>query len=892
MNKSYFAPIAALAAISVLAAAPVSAREAGVAAAVNADSLTLPPQEQERTLVVGHNIVFNERITTGEEGQAQLLMLDQSAVTVAPNSALVIDKFIYDPDTKTGEMALSLSKGLMRFVGGRLSKSGNATVRTPVATMGIRGGIALINVINPTTVDVTLLYGDAVEGVTNEGETFNVRRSGYFTRLETGKQSTPPKPAGTAVVAATISSLQGRSTATAGAPVPPTDEGAETQIGFAPQPIFDPPATAEDVIEQTVTQDENAPDRTEISNPDAEELEELGGLVELVQLDAFEVSGGREGDRRFKSAAQRVRILKETADSTGSETVLEFGLSRLDNGDQAFVITSEKTGRHLAAEIGKGALLFSENGGGNPNAVPNVFDNNDPTLFVSSPRYNSSVRDQIGNELAAIFAAQNVHGGKFFNVDLSSPDFNGVVGSRLTVFGGEPLRGNVTGVKAFKPAQDSQTLSVLPFSDVGLFRLPNGAGFGGTRVIKSENVEQSDILVNFDKGKVLYQGAVIQNLVGETPTAGTTGETVYGFQAFVGTLDKTADGFAFVGKNAGSTHFERGNQEARLFHVGANVTALLGDLQGGIAATIDGGHDTIQHQNANGVRQNPIPTANHQFSLETPFSIDPNVGAGQVTEVLFAGGMAANSTGEIEVLATREGDEFDTGPGELRINRDTMEASMRFLVSADVTGDEIEIVTNFKNSAFFGDDHFAVIRDQGFLSGAGEGFVAIGNGETTLLSQPACACEFMHWGFWAAAANDIGSEGNAVSDVGGFFSGTPTPDIDMPISGTGIFRGNAIASMAVDDSSPSFANGAFELQVNFGNGVSAGTMNLADQNFDILGNHSPGNSSLTVDYIQNAQFVGDGTGRFFGPQANNVGVTIDIDGNGIKAGGIAVGQQE
>ena len=139
------------------------AREAGVAAAVNTDATSIPPAQVERTLIVGNKLVFQETVKTSPNGQAQLLMMDQSAVTFGPNSQLVIDKFVYDPDKRTGEMALSLSRGLMRFVGGRISKSGGVKIRTPVATMGIRGDIALIEVINEKTVDVTLLYGTKLQ---------------------------------------------------------------------------------------------------------------------------------------------------------------------------------------------------------------------------------------------------------------------------------------------------------------------------------------------------------------------------------------------------------------------------------------------------------------------------------------------------------------------------------------------------------------------------------------------------------------------------------------------------------------------------------------------------------------------------------------------------------
>jgi hypothetical protein len=43
-------------------------------------------------------------------------------------------------------MAANLTRGVFRFVGGKLSKQDNAvTAQTPSATIGIRGGVMLIN---------------------------------------------------------------------------------------------------------------------------------------------------------------------------------------------------------------------------------------------------------------------------------------------------------------------------------------------------------------------------------------------------------------------------------------------------------------------------------------------------------------------------------------------------------------------------------------------------------------------------------------------------------------------------------------------------------------------------------------------------------------------------
>jgi hypothetical protein len=50
-----------------------------------------------------------------------------------------IDKLVYDPNTKTGELAISMVSGLLRVVGGRISKAGAIKLSTPLAVIGIRG---------------------------------------------------------------------------------------------------------------------------------------------------------------------------------------------------------------------------------------------------------------------------------------------------------------------------------------------------------------------------------------------------------------------------------------------------------------------------------------------------------------------------------------------------------------------------------------------------------------------------------------------------------------------------------------------------------------------------------------------------------------------------------
>ena len=101
-----------------LAATP----KVGVAAAVNPATMSTQPNSEDRVLVVGSEMLHNELIVTSGKGRTQLLFIDGSALTIGPNSSVVLDEFVYDPNTKTGKLAFSATKGLFRFVGGKISK--------------------------------------------------------------------------------------------------------------------------------------------------------------------------------------------------------------------------------------------------------------------------------------------------------------------------------------------------------------------------------------------------------------------------------------------------------------------------------------------------------------------------------------------------------------------------------------------------------------------------------------------------------------------------------------------------------------------------------------------------------------------------------------------------
>src|ERR1700742_4026407 len=91
----------------------------GVTSATDGDPRGRPPQEAERVLRIGIDVQANEVITTGANDRAHLVFLDGTSLTVGPNALISIDKFVYDPNTKTGEIAVNASKGVLRLVGGK-----------------------------------------------------------------------------------------------------------------------------------------------------------------------------------------------------------------------------------------------------------------------------------------------------------------------------------------------------------------------------------------------------------------------------------------------------------------------------------------------------------------------------------------------------------------------------------------------------------------------------------------------------------------------------------------------------------------------------------------------------------------------------------------------------
>jgi hypothetical protein len=135
-----------------------------------------PQSGGERVLRPGLEMQLNERVVTKTNDRAHLVFLDGTSVTLGPDSELVVDKFSYDPDHKSGDMALTISRGTFRFVGGAISKNNEVVINTPSGALGIRGGTFDGNV-SPSGTSANFLYGTSLR-VSSQAGTQTATRAG------------------------------------------------------------------------------------------------------------------------------------------------------------------------------------------------------------------------------------------------------------------------------------------------------------------------------------------------------------------------------------------------------------------------------------------------------------------------------------------------------------------------------------------------------------------------------------------------------------------------------------------------------------------------------------------------------------------------------------------
>lgn len=97
-----------------------------------------PPGAPERPVYVQDDVFAQETLRTVEDGALHVIFRDGTELRMGSAATVTLDEFVYDPDAGAGKLLGSVSRGIARFITGRIDDSAFA-VRTPAALIGVRG---------------------------------------------------------------------------------------------------------------------------------------------------------------------------------------------------------------------------------------------------------------------------------------------------------------------------------------------------------------------------------------------------------------------------------------------------------------------------------------------------------------------------------------------------------------------------------------------------------------------------------------------------------------------------------------------------------------------------------------------------------------------------------
>lgn len=221
--------LALLAALPLPLAARADTVPVGRATMVQADVRSRTGAVEPKVIRIDDSVLFQDQILTGRDSKAILEFRDGSTLELGPNAVVTIDRFVFDPEAGTREKVVSISRGVFRMATGLQAPNSTTQIKTPLATIGIRGSV-VGGIVPGDDQPMVLVGGTGQFTVTNGAGTSSF--TGGQSVAVGGRNQAPSAPGRVpdAVAAAVIQAIQ----ATLGvAPPPAAPPSAGTQLAIA-----------------------------------------------------------------------------------------------------------------------------------------------------------------------------------------------------------------------------------------------------------------------------------------------------------------------------------------------------------------------------------------------------------------------------------------------------------------------------------------------------------------------------------------------------------------------------------------------------------------------------------------------------------------------------------
>src|SRR3954468_12684236 len=117
---------------------------------------------------VGDLVYQGDVVRTGADGRVGINFTDGTSFNLSHNANMALNEFVYDPNGKSNSTLFNLTKGTFTFVAGKIAKTGDMKIDTPVATMGIRGTTPHVEISDDGSVKFSTLLEEGKNKVTKK----------------------------------------------------------------------------------------------------------------------------------------------------------------------------------------------------------------------------------------------------------------------------------------------------------------------------------------------------------------------------------------------------------------------------------------------------------------------------------------------------------------------------------------------------------------------------------------------------------------------------------------------------------------------------------------------------------------------------------------------------
>lgn len=116
-------------------------------------------QASAEELPFGHEVYSQETITTPANGATVMRFHDQTQLQIGANSTVVLDKFVYDPNSGSADASIKFTKGVFRYIAGQAKSEESIKLSTPTTTLTIRGTKFIVQVLDDGATTVAVVEG-------------------------------------------------------------------------------------------------------------------------------------------------------------------------------------------------------------------------------------------------------------------------------------------------------------------------------------------------------------------------------------------------------------------------------------------------------------------------------------------------------------------------------------------------------------------------------------------------------------------------------------------------------------------------------------------------------------------------------------------------------------